>query len=275
MSKGGVTVSVVMALYNAETYVRDTLLSVLRQTHKSLDIIVVDDCSKDHSADIVKELMIQDERITLLQTDTNSGGPSRPRNMGISHSRGEYIAFVDADDLWETNKIEKQLAGLSAGMVLSFTDNQVIDANSSVLRYRMSHVVRFFRKMIVRFGLRFLLLSNQIVLSSVLLKKTALAETRFDEDRFMQAVEDYGLWLKIAYQFPKGLTYVDAPLTSYRRHALGISSNRILGRLKGTYCVTRFYLSEKKPVYPLWGGGGCILRLGKSILEYLLARVSK
>ncbi len=260
-----ITVSVVMAVYNAEPYVRDSILSVLRQSHTNLDIVIVDDCSTDGSANVIRELASADERIRLFRTGRNSGGPAHPRNRGIERACGDYVAFIDADDLWNPDKIEKQLAALATGKVMSFTDNRIIDGRGTVLMPRMSGVVRFFRKRLARYGVKFLLLSNQIVLSSVLLDKTVLDHMRFDEDPL--TVEDYGLWLKVAYLYPEGLSYLDLPLTSYRRHPLGISADYTLGRIKGTYCISKFYLEEKKPVHPFWGLAGCILRAGKSAVE--------
>lgn len=262
-----IAVSVVMAVYNAESYVRDAILSVVRQSHANLDIVVVDDCSTDGSANVIRELANMDGRIRVFRTDRNSGGPARPRNMGIACSRGKYVAFIDADDIWEPDKIEKQLASLASGKVMSFTDNRIVDGQGRVLMPRMPRLVRYFRKLLARYGVKFLFLSNQIVLSSVLLDKTILDDMHFDEDPL--TVEDYGLWLKVAYLHPEGLSYLDLPLTIYRRHPMGISVDYALGRIKGTYCVTKFYLGEKKPVYPFWGMAGCILRMGKSMFEKL------
>lgn len=273
LEDGGL-VSVVMAVYNAESYVRDTLLSVLHQSHANLDIIVVDDCSTDRSVEVIQELVNFDKRIRLLHTDGNSGGPACPRNVGISVSLGEYVAFIDADDLWVPDKIEKQLSSMGTNKVMSFTDNKIIDGNGQVLMARMSPAARFFRKMVARHGLKFLLLSNQIVLSSVVVKKSILGELRYDEDNFMHAVEDYGLWLNIAQSHKNELSYLDLPLTLYRKHTMGISANYTMGRVRAIYCIAKFYLGQKKLLHPWWGVAGCVLRMGKSTIGIVATRLA-
>ena len=104
--KLGPLVSVVVATYNRADLISETLDSILNQTYKIFELIVVDDGSSDNTEEIVKNY--SDSRLKYIKTD-NWGGPARPRNIGIRESKGEYIAFCDNDDLWEKNKLEKQL----------------------------------------------------------------------------------------------------------------------------------------------------------------------
>lgn len=100
-------VSVIIPAYNAEAYILHTLHSVLSQSYKNIEVIVVDDGSHDSTAQIVESIMQRDNRITLL-SQANSG-VAAARNLAIKKSRGEYIAPVDADDIWYPQKIEKQV----------------------------------------------------------------------------------------------------------------------------------------------------------------------
>lgn len=104
-----ILVSVIMPLYNAEKYVEQAIRSVINQSFTDWELIVVNDCSPDNSATIVSKLADEDSRIKLLHTDTPSGSPTLPRNIGIKHAQGRYIAFLDSDDLWLPNKLAEQL----------------------------------------------------------------------------------------------------------------------------------------------------------------------
>lgn len=102
-------VSVIMPMYNAEKYVEEAIGSVLSQSYPDWELLVVDDCSTDGSASIVKRYVEQDRRIHFFQTDLPSGSPVRPRNIGMEAAKGRYIAFLDSDDVWLPNKLEEQL----------------------------------------------------------------------------------------------------------------------------------------------------------------------
>lgn len=102
-------VSIIMPLYNAEKYVEQAVRSVMSQTFREWELIVVNDCSKDLSAAIVERLAREDERIRLLHTEKPSGSPTLPRNIAIENARGRYIAFLDSDDVWLPEKLEEQL----------------------------------------------------------------------------------------------------------------------------------------------------------------------
>ena len=103
------TVSVIMPVYNAERYLDSAIRSVLAQTYKDWELIVIDDCSTDSSIAIVRNYAEHDNRIHLFQTDRPSGSPVEPRNIGVGAAKGRYIAFLDSDDIWLPNKLEEQL----------------------------------------------------------------------------------------------------------------------------------------------------------------------
>ena len=117
-------VSVVMPVYNAEAHIAHTLNSVLSQTYKNIEVIVVDDGSCDGSVQIVETIAQQDAHITLLRQ--SNLGVAASRNLAIQKSRGEYIAPIDADDIWYPQKIEKQVhcmlhADPSIGLVYAWS----------------------------------------------------------------------------------------------------------------------------------------------------------
>ena len=92
-------ISVIIPMYNAERFIRQCLISVLASKFQDYEVLVVDDCSTDNSvAEVAKLVPHFDERLKILQTETNSGGAGVPRNIGIRHAAGKYVTFIDADD---------------------------------------------------------------------------------------------------------------------------------------------------------------------------------
>ena len=98
-------------MYNSRDYIQETLSSVLKQTYKNLEVIIVDDGSTDDSAEIVKKTIraTGEDRVKILSLMSNSNTPAVPRNHGIRTARGKYIAFLDSDDVWHPEKINIQL----------------------------------------------------------------------------------------------------------------------------------------------------------------------
>lgn len=101
-------ISIVVPVYKAERFLKDTIKTVEQQTYKNWELIFVDDCSPDSSIEIINNAINKDSRIKLIQLEKNSGA-AIARNAGIEYAEGEYIAFLDADDLWEKEKLEKQI----------------------------------------------------------------------------------------------------------------------------------------------------------------------
>ena len=120
-------VSVIIAAYNSEDTIAETIFSVLNQTFKDLEVIVIDDGSKDNTSQRIRE--IEDSRVKLFLYE--NGGVAKARNRGITHASGEYIAFLDHDDLWTPDKIEAQVSALQkspdAGVAYSWTINMYAD----------------------------------------------------------------------------------------------------------------------------------------------------
>ena len=115
-------VSIIVPVYNAAKYIEDTIAMVCNQTYKDWELILVDDASRDGSADFIEEYIseLQDERIRLIRKEVNEGAAAA-RNTGIDASAGRYIAFLDADDVWEMDKLEKQIAFMEeTGAAFSF-----------------------------------------------------------------------------------------------------------------------------------------------------------
>ncbi len=138
-------ISVVIPAYNGEKFISKAIESVLRQTVQDFEIIVVDDCSKDRTADTVREYAKKDKRVKLFVLEKNSGGPAKPTNVGIEQSQGEYVSYLDQDDIYLPDSFEKRLKILEKGGVDVLIANMwVVDLESGrFIDYLDSNVSSF------------------------------------------------------------------------------------------------------------------------------------
>ena len=206
-----------MGTYNQERYVCEALDSALAQTYPHIEIIVVDDASKDRTVEILKGY---GSRIRLLIREANSGGCQVPRNVAIQEARGEYIAFLDHDDAWYPEKLAKQVAFMEAhrDIPLCHTYCHVMDEASCVVGVR--HEGRLpgtgdcFHE---------LLRHCFITISSVMLRRDLFERVGglFNEDKNLLS-DDYEFFLRVARRYPIGL--VDEILAKYRKSAAGVMS---------------------------------------------------
>lgn len=126
-------VTVVIPAYNAAAFIERTLRSALRQTHSKLEVIVVDDGSTDSTGGIARAVAAGDSRVRIISVP--NGGVASARNIGISESAGEFVAFLDADDLWHPTKIERQLTALDQveGAAVAYVLSRCIDLNDGAV----------------------------------------------------------------------------------------------------------------------------------------------
>ena len=105
------TISIVVPVYNAAKYIEQTIFMVQKQTYTDWELILVEDCSKDESRKVLQsvEASLQDSRIRVIYKEKNEGA-AKARNTGVMAATGEYLAFLDADDIWKETKLEKELA---------------------------------------------------------------------------------------------------------------------------------------------------------------------
>lgn len=185
-------ISVIMPAYNAEKYINESIKSVINQTYDNWELIIVDDGSTDNTSKIVRRKQATENRIKYIYQDNGKQG--KARNTGIKHSAGEIIAFLDADDLWETEKLAVQCKELFCDQTIDLVFTQgyqirnydVHDYNICVKDFWNSNDIPEFVE------------CNQIPILSVLVKKDALrAVDFFSEDIEIQNAEDYHLWLKL------------------------------------------------------------------------------
>ena len=212
-------VSVIVAVYNGASFIKDTLSSILQQTYKNLEIIIVDDASTDNSRDVISSFI--DTRIKTVFLEINRH-VCYAINKGLSVASGDYIAFCGHDDLWKIEKIEKQITFLQEneeyGACFSCADiinenNEICNAKYPDLSQRFlaySYVgLELIRKMFFN--------GNHLCAPSALIRKTALNETGGFRYGLVQ-LQDYDLWLRL---LAKSLVYIiPETLTLYRRFSI-------------------------------------------------------
>lgn len=158
--------SVIMPAYNAERFIEASIESVLGQTYPYIEFIIIDDCSSDNTKNIIKKYAEYDKRIKFIKNDTNLGC-AETRNKAITMSHGNYIAFIDSDDVWECSKLEVEVKEIKKRQCdLIYTSYKMIDSNNHIIKIR---------SVPEKLTMDLLLKENFICFSSVLLK-TELAK---------------------------------------------------------------------------------------------------
>lgn len=206
-------VSIITPLYNNEKYIAETIESVLAQTYTNWEMIIVDDCSKDNGVRIVEEYQRKDKRIKLYKNEINKG-VSYTRNKAIDLADGKYIAFLDSDDLWKKEKLEKQIKFMEDNnVVLSYTAYEKMNEDGSK-RGKISVPDKLDYKE---------LLKNCLIgFLTAMYKKEELKDFKFINSK----AEDYIFWLSIL----KKIDYaygIDEVLAAYRVVNNSRSSNKL------------------------------------------------
>ena len=219
-------VSVVVPAYNAGQYLSQTILAVLAQQDVEFELLVVDDCSTDGTAAMVKAAAAGDRRVRYLRMQCNSGGPAGPRNNGVLAARAPWIAFCDADDLWHPRKLRCQIdlaQAEGADLVCCAIEDFVDGDTPALLKKRLPeslsvHPLPYWQ----------MLLKDRIATSSVLCRReTFLQGARFDVARELVAVEDYDLWLRLMERPTFKVLRINFPLVAYRRLPQSLSANKL------------------------------------------------
>lgn len=208
-------VSIIMPCYNAAAFIGLAIESVVAQTYTDWELIIVDDSSSDESVSLVRRYMQSEPRIRLYITDSPSGSPTLPRNIGIRQARGRYIAFLDSDDLWLPGKLEKQLPCFSdprVALVFSYYEKMDEAGNRARRVIKSPGEVTY----------------KRLLLGNVIGCLTAIYDTRKVGKAYFEPVghEDYALWLSLLRDglIAKNTCTVEA---LYRVRERSVSSNKL------------------------------------------------
>jgi len=241
-------VSVIVPVYNAEQYVKDTLQSLLAQTHSNLEVIIVDDGSPDQSIEVCRQFT--DSRIKIVQQANR--GPAGARNTGIRHAQGDYVAFLDADDLWLPEKLEKHVHHLETSPLVgvSFSYSAFIDELGEYTGlYQIPRKIK---------GITapYVLCRNPIGNgSAAVLRREVFEEIKFQDeyigsehcyfDEKFRGTEDIECWTRIAAQTTWETEGIPEVLTLYRISSGGLSANAL-----NQYAALEKVLEKLCSLYP-------------------------
>jgi glycosyltransferase involved in cell wall biosynthesis len=232
-------VSIVMPAYNYGRYLAGAVQSVLAQTFADWELLIVDDGSTDHTADVVRPFLA-DPRVRYLPQANQ--GPAVARNNGIAQARGQFVAFLDADDRWLPPKLERQLAliekRLAVGLV--YAPRRVIDPEGREREYRQPAMYR--GRVLAE-----LFRDNFVCFSSVLVRREALSRAGGFDTKVAHS-EDWELLLRLAAEWE--FDYVDEPLVLYRT-GHGNLSSQTDKRYRAVCAIMRRFLATVQLPRPL------------------------
>ena len=222
-------ISIVTPCYNAEHTISETIESVIAQTYTDWELLVVDDCSTDKSAEIIKNFQLKDDRIKYFKLEVNSK-VAAARNFGVTKAKGEYIAFVDSDDLWLPEKLAIQVDTLNThNTAICCTSFLRMDDNGKNLNQIISvpNSLSFYKY----------LKTTPIGFSTLLIDRSKIEIPTFVT---MKLHEDM-LFICHLYDQVKEIVGIEKPLMRYRVQKESLSSNKIKAA-KQVFFIYRHYL---------------------------------
>ena len=241
-------VSVVMPVYNAERTVEAAINSVLSQTYRDFELIIIDDCSFDGTADVARILIENEPKARLCKLDKNNG-VAFARNFGVSLAKGEWIAFIDGDDYWDAQKLELQMALIGETHAeISFTASTFMDYGGKPCKYILKAPQRIRYKDALR--------RNLLSCSSVVVRRDLMVRHRMPRGYLH---EDYASWLSILREV-KYAYGLNKPLLTYRISRHSRSGRRMASaamvfhtyRYVGYNPLSSFLLTLRYIPYSLW-----------------------
>ena len=214
-------VSIIIPYYKKKKFISTTINSAINQSYKNIEIIIVYDDENYDDLKLLEEIKKKDERIRIIKNKKKMGA-GLSRNIGISSAKGNYIAFLDADDAWEVDKLRKQMSFMTDNNYLvSHTSYQIVDEDKNVIANR---VARSF------YNLEDLLKSCDIGTSTVIIKKSIFG----DQIKFpsIKTKEDFVLWLRILERDIK-IYGLDKNLSKWTKSNSSLSSSTIQKLMDG------------------------------------------
>jgi glycosyltransferase involved in cell wall biosynthesis len=208
--------SIITPTYNSIKYIQSTYESILNQTYTNWEWLITDDCSSDGTYELLYLLAEKDSRIKIFKNKVNSGA-AVTRNNSISHATGEYIAFLDSDDVWLPNKLEEQLRFMGNKISFSFTAYELINEDGN----KLNLAVDLFQQ--GDFTYQDMLKKKATLgCSTVIIRRKEFSDITMP---LLRTGQDYALWLKLLKQ-GKNAHVFNKILTSYRILPDSISRNK-------------------------------------------------
>ncbi len=208
-------VSVITPTYNSQEFIEQTINSILEQSYKNWELILIDDASSDETVEIINDYTSKHSKISLIQNKTNQGA-GISRNIGINAAKGDFIAFLDADDLWLSNKLEVQIdLMLKNNLDVCFSSYDLMDEGGNKLYKRVNALSELSYKKLLR--------SNYVGNLTGIYNRKTLGKIQSTEFRKRQ---DWLLWLAAIKRSNKPATGIQESLALYRVRKNSMSSNK-------------------------------------------------
>ncbi len=221
-------ISIITPVYNCEKYIENTIENVLKQTYINWELILVDDCSTDNSLKIVEKYAKVDRRIKVFRLKEN-GGAAKARNKALEESTGRFISYLDSDDLWYKNKLEKQVIYmLEKSIGFSCTSYEVVDDSGSKLN----------KNIIMKKELDYIgFLTNNLLQTVGIMVDLNYVDKQFLIMPDLRRRQDAATWLQVLKNGNNCFGMKDV-LAMYRRTENSLSSNKIKA-VKGVWYLYR------------------------------------
>lgn len=227
-------VSIITPAYNAAKMIGATIQSVLDQTYGNFEMLVLDDGSKDNTPEVVESFARNDPRIRLIRLPRNFGAPAGPRNIGVKEAKGEWIAFLDADDIWHPEKLRVQVEALTLSGA-KFCSTQMVDfVDEADLTF--TPVGEY---SVGRISFLSQLVSYQTPTSSVMVARDVILAVPFNEDLRYKAREDLDCWLKCHEILGESIK-IKHVLLGYRISATQISGRKLQMLKRHFYVLSQY-----------------------------------
>ncbi len=209
-------ISVIMPAYNASKYIGKAIISVIKQNYSNLELIIIDDCSSDNTSEIIQQFQKNYENIVYIKMENNSG-VAKTRNKGLSIASGQYIAFLDSDDVWLEDKLTKQINIFKENKGIPFTYTAINIINEK------DEIVKKAKKIKTKATYKILLRNTYVATSTVIIDREVTGDFLMP---LRKSAEDYSLWLMLLKSFgiAKG---INEALVNYRKTENSLSANKM------------------------------------------------
>ena len=222
-------ISIIIPYYKKKEYITQTINSIIKQSYKNFELIFIYDDPDKSDLKYVKKILKNIKRKKIIINNNNMGA-GISRNLGILKAKGEYISFIDSDDIWKKDKLKNQLLFMLNNKIdFCFTSYSIINKKNSIIK---------FIKAKKDIGYKDLIKSCDIGLSTVMLKKRLLKKIKFTK---IKTKEDYILWLKLSKKNVKMLG-LDQKLVLWRKLDYSLSSS-VFQRVHDAFYVYNTHLN--------------------------------
>lgn len=242
MYEENILISVIMSVYNGEKYLRDAIESILCQTYKKFEFIVINDGSTDKTLEILEFYSRKDNRIKIINNKINKG-LIYSLNKGISLAKGKYIARMDADDISEKNRLEEQLKYLEKNKSVAMCSTYI-----KIFKNSLKQITKVFKTDTEYERIKVkLLFRNYIAHPTIMIRKDIVEKYKLKYESEDKGMEDYGLWLKLIKK--EEIVTIPQPLLKYRFLSNSISSKVLKNPREYKVILKKIYRRELSDIF--------------------------